>query len=99
MKPLVLTMQAFGPYREKVTLNFADLKGQLLFLIHGATGAGKTTVLDSIVYALFGTTSGGLRSGETLRSDFADPSLETVVDFSFALGDKKYRIERRPKQE
>lgn len=99
MKPLVLTMQAFGPYREKVTLNFADLKGQLLFLIHGATGAGKTTVLDAIVYALFGTTSGGLRSGETLRSDFADPSLETVVDFSFALGDKKYRIERRPKQE
>lgn len=99
MRPLVLKIQAFGPYREEVVLDFADLKGELLFLIHGATGAGKTTILDAIVYALFGTTSGGLRTGETLRSDFADATLETVVEFTFALGDKKYRMERRPKQE
>lgn len=99
MRPLVLKIQAFGPYCEEVILDFADLKGELLFLIHGATGAGKTMILDAIVYALFGTTSGGLRTGETLRSDFADSTLETVVEFTFALGNKKYRMERRPKQE
>ena len=60
MKPLRLTLEAFGPYAGCQDLNFADLKDQSFFLIHGPTGAGKTSILDGICYALYGETSGGL---------------------------------------
>ena len=61
MKPLLLTLEAFGPYAGRQELDFADLRGQDFFLIHGPTGAGKTSILDGISYALYGVTSGGLR--------------------------------------
>lgn len=61
MKPLQLTMSAFGPYASEQSLDFADLKGRKFFLIHGATGAGKTTILDAICYALYGSATSDLR--------------------------------------
>lgn len=99
MKPISLTISAFGPFCNSMTLDFSDLKEHNLFLIAGPTGAGKTTILDAMVFALFGETSGGLRSGQTMRSDYADETTPTVVEFTFSIGEQKYRIERRPKQE
>ncbi len=104
MRPLRLAMQAFGPYAGEQTLDFADLRGAGFFLITGPTGAGKTTVLDAMSFALYGVTSGGPesdggRSGASMRSDHADPDLLTRVVFDFALGDDVYRILREPEQE
>ncbi len=99
MKPLSLTMQAFGPYSGTETIDFTRLGEAPLFLISGPTGAGKTSILDGICFALYGDSSGGLRSGRTLRSDFADPKTSTQVTFSFALGGKQYRVQRSPIQD
>ena len=99
MRPLTLTMIAFGPYAGKIHLDFDELKGQSLFLITGPTGSGKTTILDAMVYALFGESSGGLRSGTSMRSDYATPTEPTAVEFTFAVGDKQYKMERSPKQQ
>ena len=103
MKPLVVTMQAFGPYAGLQTLDFADLRGIGFFLITGPTGAGKSTILDAMSFALYGETSGGLekdgaRSGASMRSDHADPDTLTEVRFDFSLGDDLYRVERAPEQ-
>lgn len=98
MKPLLLEITAFGPYSGTVTLDFDKLGDARLFLISGPTGAGKTTVLDAMVYALYGESSGGLRSGATMRSDYADTTTPTSVTFTFAVGDKTYQVERSPKQ-
>lgn len=98
MRPLTLTMTAFGPYAETVQLDFADLKNQSLFLITGPTGAGKTSILDAMVFALFCESSGGLREGTTMRSDYASPETLTEVSFTFAVGDSHYKIVRSPKQ-
>lgn len=98
MRPLALIMQAFGPYADSQTIDFADLKGRSFFLIHGPTGAGKTTILDGICFALYGTASGSQREGKSLRSDYALPELVTEVSFSFALGENRYRIRRHPEQ-
>ncbi|HJW73717.1 MAG TPA: SMC family ATPase [Geothrix sp.] len=99
MKPLRLTLEAFGPYASSQFLDFAELKGQSFFLIHGPTGAGKTSLLDGISYALYGQTSGGLRETRDLRSHFAAEETPTRVVFEFALGDRTYRVERLPAQE
>lgn len=98
MKPLRLTLEAFGPYAGRQDLDFADLKDQAFFLIHGPTGAGKTSILDGISYALYGETSGGLRETRDLRSHFAPTEVATRVTFEFALGAKTYRVERAPEQ-
>ena len=99
MRPLRLEMTAFGPYPKKVILDFAVLANQSMFLITGPTGAGKTSILDAIVYALYGQTSGGLRDGSDMRSDYADATTPTSVVFEFQVGDHRYRMERTPKQE
>jgi DNA repair protein SbcC/Rad50 len=104
MKPLVVTMQAFGPYAGLQTLDFADLRGIGFFLITGPTGAGKTTILDAMSFALYGETSGGpekdgARTGAAMRSDHADPDTLTEVRFDFSLGDDLYRAERAPEQQ
>ncbi|WP_306590179.1 SMC family ATPase [Geothrix sp. 21YS21S-4] len=99
MKPLKLTLEAFGPYATRQELDFADLCGQAFFLIHGPTGAGKTSLLDGISYALYGETSGGLRETRDLRSHFAPAEVATRVVFEFALGDRRYRVERAPEQQ
>jgi len=99
MKPLRLSLEAFGPYAGRQDLDFADLGDQSFFLIHGPTGAGKTSILDGISYALYGQTSGGQRETRDLRSHFATADIPTRVTFDFALGGKTYRVERTPEQQ
>lgn len=99
MRPIKLTMQAFGAYREKTVLDFGELGDRSFFLIHGPTGSGKTTILDAICFALYGEASGQFRTSKTVRSDFADMKMRTYVDLTFAVGKKIYRIERSPEQE
>ncbi len=104
MRPLVVTMEAFGPYAGLQTLDFADLRGSGFFLITGPTGSGKTTVLDAMSFALYGDTSGGSeseggRTGAAMRSDHADPFTRTRVVFDFTIGDDLYRVERVPEQQ
>jgi len=98
MKPISLTIEAFGPYRDSVTLDFNELQDHSMFLIAGPTGAGKTSILDAMVYALYGEPSGEVRKIDAIRSDFAEPERMTRVDFSFAIGEAQYRVERLPKQ-
>ncbi len=99
MRPVTLTMTAFGPYAGTQELDFGELGGKRFFLIHGPTGAGKTSILDAMTYALYGDTSGEERSGEQMRSDFADPDTATEVTFDFTVGTEGYRIWRRPRQD
>ena len=98
MKPISLTIEAFGPYRDSVTLDFSALQDHSMFLISGPTGAGKTSILDAMVYALYGEPSGEVRKTDAIRSNFAEPERMTRVDFSFAIGEAQYRVERLPKQ-
>lgn len=96
MKPLKLVMSAFGPYAEKVEVNFEEFDGSGLFLITGDTGAGKTTIFDGISYALFGKTSGAERKVSNLRSDYADASTKTYVEFTFSHKGREYTVIRNP---
>ncbi|MFA6809353.1 MAG: AAA family ATPase, partial [Eubacteriales bacterium] len=98
MRPLKLTMKAFGPYSREQVIDFSELQGRNLFLITGPTGAGKTTIFDGISYAIYGKASGNDRDGESLRSHFAEDSLPTSVELEFELKDKLYLIKRSPKQ-
>lgn len=99
MKPLYLEMNAFGPYAGRQVIDFRRLEEHKLFLIYGPTGAGKTTVLDAMCYALYGETSGNRRSGAHMRSEYASPKEETYVVFAFAIGPARYCVERKPEQQ
>ncbi len=99
MRPLSLTMTAFGPYAGTERIDFGRLGENTLFLIHGPTGGGKTTILDAMCFALFGKTSGAERDGRQMRSDYVEPSLATEVTLDFALGAEVYRVRRVPEQE
>ena len=99
MRPLRLTMEAFGPYAACQKLDFNALGDHEFFLIHGPTGSGKSTLLDAICYALYGETSGAGRSGAQMRSQQADEETQTRVQFDFRIGRKHYRVERRPEQD
>ena len=100
MRPLKLRLQAFGSYVEEQVLDFEDAVVDAPFvLIHGATGAGKTTILDAIVFALYGKSSGNIREGATLRSSTAPPERTTEVEYVFALGHRRYRVLRSPTYE
>jgi DNA repair protein SbcC/Rad50 len=99
VRPLHLTLEAFGPYAGRQVLDFSELGDQAFFLIHGPTGAGKTSILDGISYALYGETSGGQRETRDLRSHFAAAGTPTRVIFEFALGERRYRISRLPEQQ
>ena len=98
MRPLILTISAFGPYAEVQQINFSLLKEQI-FGISGPTGAGKTTIFDAISFALFGEPSGSSRDRDSLRSDFAQPETQTFVELEFELRGKIYKIKRSPQQE
>ncbi|GIO24466.1 AAA family ATPase [Oceanobacillus sp. J11TS1] len=96
MQPLQLTLNAFGPYKEKEVIDFSELQGNTLFVISGKTGAGKTTLFDGIAFALFGKASGSDRDDQRmLRSDFADEDVHTSAELVFQIQDKTYRIFRQ----
>ena len=96
MKPLYLTISAFGPFAEKTEISFEKLGTQGLFLVSGDTGAGKTTIFDAICFALFGEVSGSNRGVDSVRSDFALASTKTFVEFVFSHKGKVYRVFRNP---
>jgi len=99
MKPRKLSVQAFGPFVEPQQVDFTRFDVPGLFLIHGPTGAGKTSVLDAICFALYGDTSGGERDPRAMRSDHAaSREWVTEVSLEFSLGGACYRVMRRPAQ-
>ncbi|WKA51393.1 SMC family ATPase [Planococcus liqunii] len=96
MRPLKLKLTAFGPYKHTETIDFADLKGNQLFVISGSTGSGKTTIFDGICFALYGAASGSDRvETRHLRSDFAEDGTHTCVEMEFEIHNKVYRILRQ----
>lgn len=94
MKPLKLTMSAFGSYAGKNVIDFTGQQG--IFLITGDTGAGKTTIFDAITYALYNQTSGGERNGNMMRSQYAQQETETYVELEFLYRGQTYRVRRNP---
>jgi exonuclease SbcC len=99
MRPLRLTLQAFGPYAGKEVIDFTKLGNRTMFVITGKTGAGKTTIFDGICFAIYGKASGEDRNGTDLRSHFADPETLTEVSLLFSLRGQTYYIVRSPQQE
>ena len=96
MRPLKLTMRAFGPYKNQETIDFNELDDHQLFVISGNTGAGKTTIFDAICFALYGSASGEDRENQAmLRSQFANDDIHTSVELLFELKGRTYRIFRQ----
>lgn len=98
MRPIVLTISAFGPYANETTIDFRPLGTQGLFLITGDTGAGKTTIFDAITYALFGQASGNCRDESMFRSTYADENTVTFVELTFDYANTRYTVRRSPRQ-
>ena len=93
MRPLSLEMTAFGSYAETTCVPFEKLQHGL-YLVAGDTGAGKTTIFDAVVFALFGRPSGRDRSVDMLHCDYVDKSVDTVVKLRFEHDGKEYQILR-----
>ncbi len=96
MRPLKLTMSAFGPYASKTVLDLSKLGNEGLYLICGDTGAGKTTIFDAITFALYGSASGDTRQTDMFRSKYALPETPTYVELIFQSREKQYTLRRNP---
>lgn len=96
MRPIRLTMSAFGPYAGEIQLELEQLGTHGLYLITGDTGAGKTTIFDAITFALYGEASGENRESSMMRSKYALPETPTFVELEFLYSGKQYRIRRNP---
>ena len=96
MRPVKLTMSAFGPYAGSTEVDFSRLGERGLYLITGDTGAGKTTIFDAITFALYGEPSGETREASMLRSKYADAATPTFVELVFVLRGQEYRVRRNP---
>jgi exonuclease SbcC len=98
MKPLILVLQAFGPYAGRQTIDFRPILDAGLFGIYGATGSGKSTIFSALTFALFGEAARAEQHATTLRSDHADPIHLTQVELIFESAGRTYRIVRQPEQ-
>lgn len=96
MRPIKLTMSAFGPYASRTVLNLDELGSNGLYLITGDTGAGKTTIFDAITYALYGEASGDTRDPSMFRSKYAEANVPTEVELVFTYAGKEYTVRRNP---
>lgn len=96
MRPIELKMSAFGPFAGLTTLRLDALGTDGLYLITGDTGAGKTTIFDAIIYALYGEASGNIRTTDMLRSKYANADTATFVELTFVFKDKTYIVRRNP---
>ena len=99
MRPIKLTVSAFGPYAGKTVLDLDKLGENGLYLITGDTGAGKTTIFDAITYALYGEASGDNREASMFRSKYADANTPTEVELVFSYAGKTYTVKRNPEYE
>lgn len=99
MRPINLTMSAFGPYAGVQMLDMAQLGAEGLYLVTGDTGAGKTTIFDAICYALYDEPSGASRDARMMRSTYADVDTDTYVELTFEHMGKTYRVKRNPSYE
>ncbi|EAC2130029.1 Nuclease SbcCD subunit C [Listeria monocytogenes] len=99
MRPIKLTMQAFGAYAKKEVIDFEKLGTEQIFVISGKTGAGKSTIFDAISFAIFGKANTFDRESFSMRSHFATDKEITEVTLAFRLKDKIYQISRIPQQE
>ncbi|WDM13876.1 SMC family ATPase [Streptomyces lavenduligriseus] len=93
-----LDITAFGPFGSTQSVDFDALSGAGLFLLHGPTGAGKTSVLDAVCYALYGSVPGARQSGQGmhLRSDHAPPGTRTEVRLELTVAGRRLEITRQP---
>ncbi len=98
MKPIILKMQAFGPYADRAQVDFRRAIASGLFGIYGATGAGKSSIFNAMTFALFGEAAKDEQPAQTLRSDHAEPNLLTQVELVFEVAGRRYRVVRRPEQ-
>ena len=96
MRPIKLTMSAFGPYAGCQVIDFEKLGDRGLYLITGDTGAGKTTIFDAIVFVLYGEASGDNRDTSMFRSKYANDETPTYVEMEFMYRNKLYRVRRNP---
>lgn len=96
MKPLKLTMSAFGPYADKIIIDMTKLGEQGIYLVTGDTGAGKTTIFDAITYALYGEASGNMRQPDMFRSKYAQADISTYVELEFLYQNEVYIVKRNP---
>ena len=99
MRPLKLTIQAFGPFLKKVVIPFENLEKNSIYLITGPTGSGKTTIFDAICFALFNQSSGSIRGTNSLRSHFAEDKCESFVELIFEHKGEIYTVIRTPSYE
>lgn len=97
MRPVRLTLSAFGSYADKTVLELDRLGSRGIYLITGDTGAGKTTIFDAIVFALYGEASGSVREPGMFRSKYGAPETPTEVELVFTYGGKSYTVRRNPR--
>lgn len=98
MRPVRLTLQGFGPYPDRVIIDFRDAVEAGLFGIYGQTGSGKSTIFSAMTFALFGEAAKSEQDTQSLRSDHADPDVVTEAEFVFDIGERRYVVLRRPDQ-